>query len=124
MGVKVSETTAETRIVTARVTANSRKRRPTISPMNSSGISTAISETVSETMVNPICPAPFQRGLQRRVALLQKAIDVLDHDDGVIHHEASRNRQRHQRKIIQAVVEQVHHGKGADDRQAARRPRG
>ena len=60
MGVRVSETTAETRIVTASVTANSRNKRPTISPMNSSGISTAISETVSETIVKPICPAPFR----------------------------------------------------------------
>ena len=60
IGVRVSETTAETMIVTANVTANSRKSRPTISPMNNSGISTAISETVSETMVNPIWPEPFK----------------------------------------------------------------
>ena len=46
-------------MVTASVTANSRNRRPTMSPMNSSGISTAISETVSETIVNPICSEPF-----------------------------------------------------------------
>ena len=59
IGVRVSETTAEMMMVTARVTANSRKRRPTTSPMNSSGMSTAISETVSETMVKPICSAPF-----------------------------------------------------------------
>ncbi len=58
IGVSVSDTTAEMMIVTASVTANSRKRRPTTSPMNSSGISTAISDTVSETMVKPICPAP------------------------------------------------------------------
>ena len=36
MGVSVSDTMAETRIVTARVTANSRKSRPTMSPMKSS----------------------------------------------------------------------------------------
>ena len=59
MGVRVSETTAETRIVTLRVIANSRNRRPTMSPMNSNGINTAISETVSDTIVNPICSAPF-----------------------------------------------------------------
>ena len=58
MGVSVSETTAETRIVTLNVTANSRNSRPTISPMNNSGISTAISEMVSEMMVNPICSEP------------------------------------------------------------------
>ena len=59
MAVSVSDTTAETRMVIASVTANSRKSRPTMSPMNSSGISTAISETVSETMVKPICFAPL-----------------------------------------------------------------
>ena len=60
MGVSVSETTAETRMVTARVTANSRNNRPTMSPMNSSGMRTATNETVSDTMVNPICSAPFK----------------------------------------------------------------
>ena len=58
MGVRVSEISAESRMVTLRVTANSRKSRPTMSPMNSSGMSTAISETVSDTMVKPIWPAP------------------------------------------------------------------
>ena len=60
MGVKVSETTAEIRMVALSVMANSRNSRPTTSPMNSSGISTAINETVSDRMVNPICSAPFK----------------------------------------------------------------
>ena len=60
IGTRVSETTAEIRIVMARVMANSRNSRPTTSPMNSSGISTAISDTVSEMMVKPICDAPFR----------------------------------------------------------------
>ena len=47
-------------MVIARVTANSRNRRPTMSPMKSNGISTAISDTVSEMMVKPICAAPFK----------------------------------------------------------------
>jgi hypothetical protein len=59
IGVSVSETTAETRIVTLSVTANSRKSRPTMSPMKSSGMSTAMSETVNDTIVKPICAAPF-----------------------------------------------------------------
>ncbi len=60
IGVSVNETIAETRIVKLKVTANSRNSRPTISPMNSSGISTAISETLNETMVKPICSEPFR----------------------------------------------------------------
>ncbi len=59
IGVSVSETKAETRMVTASVIANSRKSRPTTSLMKSSGISTAISETVSDMMVKPICSLPL-----------------------------------------------------------------
>ena len=59
MGVSVSDTTAEIKIATAMVMANSWNSRPTTSPMNSSGISTAISEMVSEMMVKPICCAPL-----------------------------------------------------------------
>ncbi len=46
-------------MVTAKVMANCRNRRPTTSPMNNSGISTAISDTVSDMIVKPICSAPF-----------------------------------------------------------------
>ncbi len=60
MGTSVSETTAEIRIVTARVMANSRKSRPTTSPMKRRGIRTAISEIVREMMVKPICSEPFR----------------------------------------------------------------
>ena len=60
IGVRVSETTAEMTMVTASVTANSRKRRPTTSPMNSNGMSTATRETVSDTIVKPICSAPVR----------------------------------------------------------------
>ncbi|MNK78824.1 hypothetical protein D3C87_984720 [compost metagenome] len=59
IGTSVSETTPEIRMVIASVTANSRNRRPTTSPMNSSGISTAMSDTVSEMIVKPICAAPL-----------------------------------------------------------------
>ena len=60
VGVSVSETTAETRMATLSVMANSRNSRPTMSPMKSSGISTAMSDTVSDTMVKPICSEPLR----------------------------------------------------------------
>ncbi len=117
IGVRVSDTTAEMMMVTASVTANSRNRRPTTSPMNSSGMSTAISDTVRETMVKPICPAPVSAAFMRRHALFEEARDVLDHHDGVVHHESGGDGERHQRKIVEAVAQHVHHGKGADQRQ-------
>ena len=58
MGTRLSDTTAEIRMVTESVTANSLNRRPTTSLMNNSGISTAISDTVSETTVKAICRLP------------------------------------------------------------------
>ena len=92
MGVSVSETTAEMRMVTPRVIANSRKRRPTTSPMKRSGISTAMSDTVSERMVKPICFAPFEGGLHRRFPFFDVAGDVLDHDDGVVNDKTGGDR--------------------------------
>ena len=89
-------------MVTARVMANSRNSRPTTSPMNSSGISTAISETVSEMMVKPICSAPFSAASSGAVARLDVARDVLDHDDGVVDHEAGGDGQRHQGQVVEA----------------------
>ena len=58
IGTKVSDTTAESTMVTVSVTANSLKSRPTTSLMNNSGISTARSDTVSEMMVKPISAEP------------------------------------------------------------------
>ena len=66
-------------------------------------------------MVKPICSEPFQRRLQRRVAVFDVPADVLNHHDGVVDHEARRNRQRHQRKIVQRIAQQVHHAKRAND---------
>src|SRR3954463_14686587 len=59
IAVRVSERMAETPMAMASVTANSRKSRPMMPPMKSSGMSTATSETVRETMVKPIWLAPL-----------------------------------------------------------------
>ena len=60
IGLKVSDTMAETKIVKVTVTANSRNSRPTMPPMNKSGINTATSEMLIEMMVKPISPAPLK----------------------------------------------------------------
>ena len=75
-----------------------------MSPMNSSGMSTAIRETVSDTIVKPICSEPLSAASSGAVSLLDVARDVLDHHDRVVHHEAGRDRQRHQREVVQAVA--------------------
>ena len=59
IGVSVSDTTIETKIVMVSVTANSRNSRPMMPPISNSGISTATSETLIDTMVKPISLAPL-----------------------------------------------------------------
>ena len=58
MGVVVSETTSETPMATESVTANSRKRRPTMPPMSRMGMKTATSEVDIERTVKPISLEP------------------------------------------------------------------
>src|SRR5258706_15114658 len=58
MGVVVSETTMETAMATVSVTANSRKRRPTIPGKRRMGMKTATSEALMERTVKPISLAP------------------------------------------------------------------
>ena len=90
IGVSVSETNPEIRIATPIVTANSWSRRPTMPPMNSTGMKTAASEIVIEMMVKPISFEPSQRGGHRVLAVLHVADDVLEHDDRVVDDEADR----------------------------------
>ena len=49
-----------------------------------------------------------QRRLHARHAGFDVARDVLQHDDRVVDDEAGRDRQRHQRQIVEAVAEQIH----------------
>jgi len=59
VGDSVSETNADTAIVTVTVMANSRNSRPTMPPINNRGMNTATSEMLIDRMVNPISDAPF-----------------------------------------------------------------
>ncbi len=47
-----------------------------------------------------------ERGLHRRLARLHMADHVLQHHDGIIHDEADGQRQREQRQIVEAVVQE------------------
>ena len=59
IGVSVNETKPDTTIATEIVTANSRNTRPTMPPINSTGMNTAISEKVIEMMVKPTSREPL-----------------------------------------------------------------
>ena len=45
-----------------------------------------------------------QGGLQRRLALLPVAGDVLHHHDGVIDHEAGGDGERHQAEVVERII--------------------
>ena len=58
-----------------------------------------------------------------RHPVFDKAGNVLHHHNRVIDHEAGGDGQRHEREIIDAVSQQIHPGKGSDQRGGHRHPR-
>ena len=116
IGVVVSEITREIRIDTDSVTVNSRKMRPTMPPANMKGMNTATSDRLMETTVKPTSCAPRNAAAGARHAGLDVPGGVFHDDDGVVHHEAGRDGERHQREIVEGVAEQVHRAEGADQR--------
>ena len=123
IGVSVSDTHPDTRIATAIVTPNSWNSIPINPPMNMIGMNTAESDVVMVTMVEPDLGRPFERRLEARLSHLHVADDVLEHHDGIIDDEAHGQGQRHEREVVDAVVEQVHHREGADDGHGEREAR-
>ena len=57
-------------------------------------------------------PRAFQRRRHRRFSVLHVPVNVLDHDDGIIHHKAHGDGDGHEGQVIQAVMEQIHEGEG------------
>ena len=58
-----------------------------------------------------------QRRLERLHALLDVAVDVLDHDDGVVDDEADGQHQRQQRQQVDGIAERQQREHHADQRQ-------
>jgi hypothetical protein len=84
--------------------------------MSSSGMNTAISDADGQHGEADLARS-LDGGLERRSAVLDVAVDVLHHDDGVVDHEADRDRQRHQRQVVEAEIEQVHRRAGSEQRE-------
>ena len=61
----------------------------------------------------------FQRGHP----VLDVAGDVFENDDGIIDDEPGRDRERHQREIVEAVAHQIHDGECRDQRNRHRHDR-
>jgi hypothetical protein len=88
--------------------------------MKRTGMNTAASEMVMAKMVNPISAEPLSAAVMRILAGFHPADDVLQHDHGVVHHEADAERERHQRDDVDRVAERVHDGERPHDRQRHR----
>ena len=65
IGVRLRETKPEIRIAVIITTANSWNRRPTMPPMNSTGINTAASESVMDRTVKAISRPPSSAASNR-----------------------------------------------------------
>ena len=107
--------TVETAIATATVIANSCSSMPTMPFISSKGMNTAIREIEIERMVKPISPAPFKAASSGVSPCLEMVHDVLDHHDRIIDDKAHRDRQRHEREIVERKAEHIHHRKRADN---------
>ena len=81
---------------------------------------TAASDSVIDTIVKAISFEPSSAACMPWLAHLHVPDDVLQHDDRVVDDEADRERQRHQRQVVEAVAERPHHGERADDRERQR----
>ncbi len=57
-----------------------------------------------------------ERCLHAGLAHVQMTRDVLDHHHRVVDDEADRQRDRHQREVVEAVARQMHEGEGAEQR--------
>ena len=55
-------------------------------------------------------------GFDRGQSELDVSLDVLHHHDRVVHHDTDRQYQAEQRQRVEREAEQVHHGKGTDQR--------
>ena len=60
-------------------------------------------------------PGTRQRRRAWRFAMLDVADNVLQHDDGVVHHEAYGEDERHHGDVVDAEIQQVHHRERAHD---------
>ena len=73
--------------------------------MKPSGASTAASVSVIATTGPVISFMPTMAASHRRQPLLDVAVDVLDHHDGVVDDEADRQHHREQRQEVDRVAE-------------------
>ena len=115
IGVSVSETKPETSTATTIVTANSCSNRPSNPLMNKTGMKTAESDSVMEMIVKPISFEPLSAASigGSPFSMWRTIFSSMTMASSTT--KPTHKRQRHERKIVEAVTEQRHHRERADD---------
>ena len=65
----------------------------------------------------------LQRGIAPAQALREMPLDILDHDNGVVDHDANREHKAEQRQIVDGIAERGHRSKSSDQRHRNRHDR-
>ena len=116
IGVSVKETSSETAMANADVRPNELMKRPTMPPMNPTGRKTASSDMRGRHHRQADFVGAFDGRLQWRHAFLfHEAEDVLEHDDGVVDHDADHQRQRQHGDLVQREAHGRHQREGRND---------
>ncbi len=84
--------------------------------MNADGMNTAHSTSAIATSAAPTSSMLRLRRVARAQALGDVALDILDHDDGVIDDDADGKHEAEQRQVVQREAERRHQEEGADQR--------
>ena len=103
-GVRVSETKADMTTATVTVTANSRNSTPDHAAHKQQRDEHGDQREGDRDDGEADLAGALQRRLERLLALLDVAHDVLDHDDGIVDHEADGDGEGHQREVVDAVA--------------------
>ena len=81
---------------------NSRNSRSTMPPMNRIETKTATIDRFIDSSVKPTSLAPASAAANGVFPDSTWRVDVFQHHDGVVHDEAGRDDQRHQRQVVRA----------------------
>ena len=99
------------------VRANSENRRPTSPCRKAIGTNTATSTTVVATTAKAdLAGAAVGRNQPRLAVFLHAAVDVLQHHDGVVHHQADGQHQRQQGDDVDGETQRQQHAERGDQR--------
>ena len=115
-GLRESALTLERTTATQMVTANCRYNWPEMPGRKAIGTKTANRTKVVATMGPVIwCIDLSAASLGPQLLLLHKPLDILHHDDGVVHHQSDGQDQSEQGNGVGAESHHQHYGKRADE---------